>query len=419
MKRKTIHTGIIRTFLGFCLTIFVFSLHVAAAEVPVLKDIRLGVHPHKTRLVLELSEATPYRVFSLSNPNRVIIDLPETQWTAAEEKIKPVGLVTAYRVGKFEDGHTRFVLEVSQPTSAKNSFLLPPTETYGPRLVVDLQPITLTEFIEQAGLATGDFDPDAPAVGYQPIPEALAAVPVPQKSPRLHQNIKPIIVVDAGHGGVDPGTIGKGGVYEKRITLAVAKRLKTALEKTGHYKVYLTRDTDTYIKLRERVNIARRLNADLFISLHVDAIAKPSISGASVYTLSENASDKEAAKLAERENRSDIIAGVDLSSEGDVVASILIDLAQRDTMNKSKQFASDVISNLGSQIKILDNPSRSAGFAVLKAPDIPSILVEMGFLSSRQDEKKLQTAAHQTKIVTALMTAVDTFFAKNIAFARP
>lgn len=408
-----------RKFFGFTiLPIMMFSSSLAFAEVPELKDVRLGVHPDKTRFVLELSEALPYRVFALSDPHRVVIDLPETSWGTAQEQISPMGLVTAYRVGKFQNGHTRFVLEVAQPTSTSKTFLLPPKGTTGPRLVVDLMPVTLTEFIEQAGLATGDFDPTAPVIDYKPVPQELAALPVPMKSPRTMETVKPIIVVDAGHGGVDPGTIGKAGVYEKRITLAVSKKLKEALEQTGKYKVYLTRDTDTYIKLRERVNIARRLNADLFISLHVDAIGKPNVSGASVYTLSENASDKEAAKLAERENRSDIIAGVDLSTEGDVVASILIDLAQRDTMNKSKQFAGDVVTNLGTRIKVLENPKRSAGFAVLKAPDIPSILVEMGFLSSREDERLLQKASHQKKIVDGLVLSVDNFFAKNVAYAR-
>jgi N-acetylmuramoyl-L-alanine amidase len=218
-----------------------------------------------------------------------------------------------------------------------------------------------------------------------------------------------MVVIDAGHGGVDPGALGNG-VMEKNITLAVALALKKELLATGRYRVTLTRETDVYIPLRDRFKIARDNGADLFISLHADSHNDPFMRGASIYTLSETASDSEAADLANQENKSDIIAGVDLSKQSGMVTDILIDLAQRDTINQSNAFATLLVSELKDDTLMLEHSHRSAGFAVLKAPDVPSVLIEMGYISSNKDEQLLTDKQHQLRLAKAIRRAIDDFF---------
>jgi N-acetylmuramoyl-L-alanine amidase len=226
---------------------------------------------------------------------------------------------------------------------------------------------------------------------------------------------KRLIILDPGHGGIDPGTHGQSGLLEKDLVLSVAKTLRKALESTGRYRVQLTRDTDVFIPLRERVNIARAAHGDLFVSLHADSNDHRDIRGASVYTLSEDASDREAATLAEKENMSDIIAGVDLTGENSPVASILIDLAQRDTMNRSVRFAETVVGTLPAATSLLAlSPHRSAGFAVLKGPDIPAVLIELGYLTNVKDESEMATEAWRNRVARALSSAIDTHFAAEI-----
>ncbi len=258
-----------------------------------------------------------------------------------------------------------------------------------------------------------------PAGTLQPPPqkpiveEAKTVVPDMPPVVKAHKGPKPMIVIDAGHGGDDPGAIGANGAKEKTVTLAAAKELKEKLESTGRYRVHLTRSTDKFIKLPDRVKIGRTQGADLFISLHADSIDKPGVSGASIYTLSNTASDAQTAKLAARENRADLIAGIDLSHEDKEVADILIDLTMRDTMNQSKFFANTVVKQAKSQgIKLLEKPHRFAGFAVLKAPDVPSVLIEMGFMSNRNEVSQLSSPAYRAKIVNAVAGGIDAYFAK-------
>ncbi|HEU0071316.1 MAG TPA: N-acetylmuramoyl-L-alanine amidase, partial [Alphaproteobacteria bacterium] len=219
-----------------------------------------------------------------------------------------------------------------------------------------------------------------------------------------------VVVVDAGHGGVDPGTIGPGGTYEKDVTLAMARQLKQRMEATGRYKVVLSRDSDIFIPLRERVAISRASGAEMFISLHADAIANRNTRGGSIYTLSEVASDKEAESLAAKENKADLIAGMDLSHESREVASILLDLAQRETMNYSARFAALLVNELGKSVRLLSNSHRFAGFAVLKAPDVPSVLFEMGYLSNAAEEKELLRSDYRQKMADGIIRAADRFF---------
>ncbi|WP_322096909.1 N-acetylmuramoyl-L-alanine amidase family protein [Paramagnetospirillum kuznetsovii] len=257
-----------------------------------------------------------------------------------------------------------------------------------------------------------------------PVIQVAAPTPNPPAAPKGENTAKardgvPVIVIDPGHGGVDPGATGVSGIYEKHITLAMAREMKTALEKNGRYRVHLTRDRDVFIRLRDRVAIARQHGADLFISLHADAVQNPQIRGLSVYTLSQNASDNEAQSLAEKENKADLIAGVDLTHESPDVAGILIDLAQRETMNRSAGFATELVDEVGQEMDLLGNTHRFAGFAVLKAPDVPAVLVEMGYLSNDFEEKQLRQPQYRARLANAMAKAVERYFPPSLKAKRP
>jgi N-acetylmuramoyl-L-alanine amidase len=344
------------------------------------------------------------RVFTLTNPNRVVFDMPEVLWRVnGETRPSGQGPVKSYRYGLFRKGNSRFVVDLNAPVRIEKSQILPPEGGSGFRLVVDLAPTTNSEFLAHAGWP-------------RDVAAAMTSVE-PQRAPPSNaaRGGKRLIILDPGHGGIDPGTHGQTGVVEKDLVLSVAKTLRKALEATGRYRVQLTRDTDVFIPLRERVNIARAAHGDLFVSLHADSSDHHDVRGASVYTLSEDASDREAATLAEKENMSDIIAGVDLTGENSPVASILIDLAQRDTMNRSVRFAETVVGSLPSATMLLPLfPHRSAGFAVLKGPDIPAVLIELGYLTNPKDESEMATEAWRNGVARAISSAVDTHFAGEI-----
>ena len=224
------------------------------------------------------------------------------------------------------------------------------------------------------------------------------------------QPARRIVVLDPGHGGIDPGAIGITGAYEKEITLTTVELAAGLLEATRRYKVVLTRRDDEFIALEDRVARARAARGDLFLSVHADAIPDAGVRGASVFTLSEHASDAEAAALAQRENRADLIAGIDLSRHTPEVSSILLDLARRQTNNESIVLARKLVAELGRDVRLLNNSHRSAGFVVLKAPDIPSALVELGCLSNRDEEKLLRVATYQKKLATSILRSVNDYF---------
>ena len=365
---------------------------------PLVIGARLGEHPDKTRFVVELSDPLQVRVFTLTNPDRVVVDMPEVQWRI-DQNDHPTGkgAVKSYRYGLFRKGDSRFVIDLNRPVRVDEPRLYPPSGGFGFRLVLDLYPAAAEEFAAHAGWPAAQTN------------ATVAAQTPPAPTPTIDKHV---IVVDAGHGGVDPGTHGASGLAEKDIVLAVAKHLRDGLESTGRYTVQLTRDSDVYIPLRERVQIARAAHGDLFVSLHVNFNDHHDIRGASIYTLSEDASDREAGKLAEQENMSDVIAGVNLTGENSPVASILIDLAQRDTMNRSARFAEMALDNLG-QATLLQpaSPHRSAGFAVLKAPDVPAVLVELGYLSNEDDEAEMATETWRKQVAGALVAAINKHFA--------
>ncbi|MCL6609054.1 MAG: N-acetylmuramoyl-L-alanine amidase, partial [Geminicoccaceae bacterium] len=249
--------------------------------------------------------------------------------------------------------------------------------------------------------------PAAPAEpSLRPAVAPPASAPVPSNG--LVQPAGRIVVaVDPGHGGSDPGTIGVDGVKEKDLVLAMGLELARALEGTGRYTAVLTRRSDEGLALRERIKIAREAGAQLFLSLHADSIADPTVSGASVYTLSETASDEEAAALAAKENKADILTGVDLSRHDPIVAGILIDLAQRDTLNKSIDFSQILAEELAKVTPLLRNHRRFAGFAVLKSPETPSVLIELGYLSNPEEAKRLGDPRHRRKLAQAIVAAID------------
>jgi N-acetylmuramoyl-L-alanine amidase len=363
---------------------------------------RLGQNGPVTRFVMETTAPVDRaQVAVLTGPDRVVIDFPSSGWTGrAAPSGTGLGLVTGYRVGAPDHGQVRIVLNLSAPGVVKKSFSVPPDGNAPNRFVVD---------VEQA---SPDAAPavvaaiQAPAASIAATTKAGIAPPLPPKRP----DVRRVIVVDPGHGGADPGTIGSTGTYEKMVTLAAGLELQKVLQASGRYRVVMTRDDDVFIPLRERVAKARAAGAELFISLHADSISDHSHRGASIYTLSEVASDKEAEALAAKENKSDLLAGMDLSNENPEVTSILIDLAQRETMNYSAQFAVNLVSELDRAAKININPHRFAGFAVLKAPDIPSVLIEMGYLSNAQDEKSLKDPKQRHALAEAILRAADRFF---------
>ncbi|MDA0654288.1 MAG: N-acetylmuramoyl-L-alanine amidase [Proteobacteria bacterium] len=370
----------------------VLSLAAApAASQPTVTDVRLGDQGGATRLVLDLTEAVAFTVFALDNPYRIVIDLPVVYWgLAAGEGGRGRGVVARYRFGRFDDDTSRVVLDLEAPAVVTNAFLLPPGAVSRYRLVLDLQPVNAAGFVADA-----------------PPPQVTApSVEIAAVRPRG----KIVVALDPGHGGVDPGALGVTGTREKDITLAISMELRDALEATGRYAVVLTRERDRFVALRERVAIARRAGAELFLSLHADSLDSPNVRGASVYTLSETASDKEAADLAAKENRADAIGGLDLRGQDDDVAAILISLAQRETMNLSATFANVLIPEFAANWRLLRNTHRFAGFAVLKAPDVPSVLVELGYLSNARDESALNSPSARRPIIAAVVRAVDEYF---------
>ena len=391
----------------------------AASAAPVVVDARIGEHGDRTRFVIEVSDPVQLRVFTLTNPGRVVIDLPEVLWRLQNaERPGGNGAVKSYRYGPFRPGNSRFVIDLNSPVSVGMPMVLPPADGFGYRIVLDLFATTQEQFDASAGwpadLRARETAVESVAVAQAPT--ANMAVPTPQPSPTAPP-AKRIVVIDPGHGGIDTGTTGINGMQEKDFVLDEGLRLGRALAKHG-YEVHYTRNTDIFIPLTERVAISRADHADLFISLHADSNTNSGVNGLSVYTLSERGSDSEAAALARKENQSDIVAGVDLSQQDSPVASILIDLAQRDTINRSTRFAMAALAQLLRATDILPRePHRSAAFVVLKAPDVPAVLIELGYLSNPQDAGQMRNDGWRNRVAEAISAAVDRHFAPETAAA--
>jgi N-acetylmuramoyl-L-alanine amidase len=388
-----------RVIVTILAAVLLFGGHAAVVSAqPAVTAVRTGEHVGLTRLVLDVTEKVDFHTFTLADPYRVVVDLSLLDWKVTASEDDRRGVISKLRFGHFERRTSRMVIEALGPVEVKRAFLLPPQGDWAYRFVIDLAPVDEASFVNSVG---------APRSLAKPLDNS------PQSPTSRRPGRKFVIVLDPGHGGADPGTIGVTGVFEKTITLSAARDLEKYLTKTNKYEVILTRNADKFLRLRDRVSTARDAGADLFISLHADAIKKKNVRGASVYTLSEKASDAEAAALAAKENKADVIGGVRLDGESEEVTSILIDLVQRETMNLSAGFANKVLPELVKRVKTLRNTHRFAGFAVLKAPDVPSVLVEMGYLSNRRDERLLSTSKGRRPIIEALARAIDRYFAEK------
>lgn len=423
-------------FISFVLLILLpVSLFAATTDTPLkINEIRYGGSTDKTRIVLDLNHKTDFRAFMLDKPYRLILDLPPAQWETYKSRFVQDGFaVKSYRSGTLDDGLTRIIFDIKHPVTIDDAFIVPKTDISKDRLVIDVTKSSVNVFNGQlsrvfgnrnlAVAATADTRVRTyPAHGYaaarnNAVRETEKPVERPT-SPIIRPSKVYTIVVDAGHGGQDPGAE-SFGIKEKNITLAVARELRRQLEETGHYKVVMTRDSDVYITLKNRVEISRQVKGDLFVSIHADKINRTNVRGTSFYTLSETASDKETEMLADSENNSGFVAGVDLSQESHDVADILLDLAMREKMNESNMFARMLSHALiRKNIQLLPNSHRSAGFAVLKAPDVPSVLIETGFISNENEAKLLTSGQFQQKIASAIVEGIDAYFRKIQALQR-
>lgn len=395
--------GLVRQVLA---TAVIFCCVFSAADSAAASGItsmRIGQGVGSVRIVFDADRKFDYKVFLLNEPKRLVIDTFDVKVSPEIEKyVDKNNLVTKTRLGSVGTDGIRIVFDLQKPAIVKKAFMLAPQSNFGWRFVIDVSIASEREFTSKVGSKYALSNENSFAGSYSSSSSKSS-------SKAKTVNKKKIIVLDPGHGGKDPGAIGYSGVYEKNITLAMAKELKVILEKEG-YKVHLTRSTDIFIPLRDRVKIARKYNADLFMSIHADSAVNRSAKGLSVYTLSETASDKEAAALAERENKADVVAGLNLLEHSKEVSDILINLAQRETMNRSSEFASFMVQEMRKSVKLRDNTHRFAGFAVLKAPDVPSVLLEMGYLSNRTEERLLKQKDYRRKLAVSTSKAVEKYF---------
>lgn len=392
-----------------------------------LKAIRIGEHADKTRMVFELSSQPSFVIFASSQPQRLIVGLEKTN-NPLNPAIENRGLIKSLTYQEDVKAGLYVVIELTSAAWAKQPEIIPSQGNGNVRMVIDLIPVSPQRFQQQVITRATLTSPSAPtimsinswqelnhagislatsadSIDFPPIPplKPLISPPVADNHPKM------IVVIDAGHGGIDSGAVGIHGTLEKQITLSLAKKLKSLLEAEGNYMVYMTREDDRFLSLSQRVNFARSMKADLFISFHADSHTDSSLRGMSIYTLSEKSSDAEAQALANKENKADIIGGVIWEEQDQQVSAILIDLLQHETNTRSVVFASLVLKEIGKETTLLRNSHRSAGFMVLKAVEVPSILLEAGYLSHVQEEALLNSPAHQDKLVRALKRAIQEY----------
>jgi N-acetylmuramoyl-L-alanine amidase len=350
-----------------------------------VRGVRLWAEPDNTRVVVDLSGRSPHSLSMLHNPERVVVDVPGAKLAKSARTSGGAGAVKGVRVTRAPSGNLRLVLDLSRPIQAK-SFLSKPNAQYGYRLVIDLSGAT--------------------------APRADRPVQVAKHAPSGARDL--IIAIDAGHGGEDPGAIGKNGTREKDVVLAIARELAAKINAEPGMKAVLTRGGDYFVPLVDRMRRARAQQADLFVSIHADSIRDRSIDGSSVYILSQRGASNEASKwLAERENASDLIGGVSLDDKDDVLASVLLDLSQSAAINASQVAAERVLHTLTQAGEIRKHEVQRAGFVVLKSPDIPSMLVETAYISNPQEEQRLRTPAHQARLAAAIRQGVHDYFYAN------
>ena len=399
-----------------------------------------------TRITLESAAPLQFQLLALKNPDRLALDIDGINVNAAlEELSNKIGgndpYVKSVRVGRFKQGTVRLVFDLKADVKPE-VFTLRPVAEYGHRLVLDIYPAQSTDplitLLEKNQAAPATFAAagatGAPttasankAIEAPPAPDA-ARPPTPSNPPNAASSATPkparaertlIVAIDAGHGGEDPGAKGRRGTYEKDVTLAIARRLKEVIDREPNMRGVLTRDGDYFIPLQGRVQKARRLNADLFVSVHADSFIRPDARGSSVFALSEHGATSVAARwLAKKENEADLIGGVNLDVADPYLKQTLLDLSQTATINDSLKLARAVLDNLGKINTLHKGTVEQAGFAVLKSPDIPSILVETAFISNPAEEQKLTDDGYQQKLAEAIFSGIKNYFAKNPALSR-
>jgi N-acetylmuramoyl-L-alanine amidase len=383
-----------------------------ASNFPVASDARLAGDAKQTRFVLDLDKTIQFRAFTLADPYRVIVDIPEVSFRLpAGAGTVGRGLVKAFRYGLVMPGGSRIVFDLTGPAKIARSYVLDAANGQPPRLVLEFEEVDRTTFVQSLAPESRPQLKPAIAVASAAAPVEVAAPPRPALP-----DSRPVVVIDAGHGGVDNGTQ-NAGESEKNLVLGFALALRDRIEQNDKYRVVMTRTDDTFIPLDERVKIARNQSASLFVSIHADALPRGEgdAQGATIYTLSDKASDAEAERLAETENRADAIGGVNLTEEPTEVADILIDLARRETRTFSNRFARLLVGEMKTTVRMYKHPLKSAGFRVLKAPDVPSVLVELGYVSNKGDLEHLLSDSWRSRTVGAMAQAVDVFLAKRLA----
>jgi N-acetylmuramoyl-L-alanine amidase len=408
MRRALIHTLILLIGLFAAL----------AAQANGVKAVRLWPSPEYSRITFELSEAVAYKYFSLKHPERLVLDLegvePEGALLEMASKVTPQDpQIASIRAARNRPGVTRVVVELKTEVRPQ-VFELKPMGDYGHRLVLDVYPTSLEAMEKQveaaidkagkAGMAAGEKGAAAHSGKLAAKPEYVRLITV---------------AIDAGHGGEDPGAKGANGSHEKDITLSIARRLKAQIDKQENMRAYLTRDGDYFIPLHDRVNKARRAQADLFVSIHADAFVKPHARGSSVFALSEKGATSAAAKwLAKHENDADLIGGINIDVKDVYLKQTLIDLSQTAAIADSLKLGRAVLEEIGGINQLHKGQVEQAGFAVLKAPDIPSILVETAFISNPEEEKRLTDDAYQDNMAAAIVTGIKRYFDRNPPLAR-
>ena len=409
--------GLIK-FAGASLLLLVTPVGAAVNRQPGVLAVRVWPAADYTRVTIELGAPLKFSHFTVKNPERLVVDLEGIEFTNVLEGLSnKISVddpnIKLLRAGRFKPGVVRLVMELKNEVRPQ-VFELPPVGNYGHRLVLDVYPLEPPDPLMQL-LQRNEQNDDPGKPG-----DATEVAKVESKRPgRAVVDRLVTITLDPGHGGEDPGAVGRGGTYEKNVTLAIAKRLKAKIDSEPNMRAVLTRDTDFFVPLQMRVQKARRIRSDLFVSIHADAFVRPDANGSSVFALSENGASSSAARyLAQKENEADLIGGVNLDVRDPVLARTLLDLSQTATINDSLKLGKEVLQELGGINRLHKASVEQAGFAVLKAPDIPSILIETAFISNPEEEKRLNDEAYQNKMAEAIMAGIRRYFAKNPPLAK-
>ena len=369
----------LRYIVGLCMLVLAGQL---VAQTVHVKNVRIAHVDNRTRIVLAIDSASDHKLFTLSNPNRVVIDLEQGSFNMGRQLPPGTGLVANLRGANRENGMARLVLDLRDAARPK-SFLLQPSGNYGYRIVVDLQQIN-----------------------------SSAAPVIVKKVPSGSRDL--IIAIDPGHGGKDPGARGRGGLQEKKAVLDIGRRLAKLIDDEPGMRAHMTRSDDRFLKLQQRIDSAHKAGADLFVSIHADSFSDRRVRGSTVYVLSDKGATDEAAKLlADRENSADLIGGVDIKDKDDMLASVLVDLSQNASLEASMEVGDLFVGEMSRVGKVRKSRVQQAGFRVLKSPDIPSILVETAFISNAQDESNLKSVQYQQRLARAMHHGIKAYFYTN------